>query len=88
MDDLHPQTVPHTLIGRCPVTGIIVESVDKAINGCQVKTIVECEAIGKDGRIKVGDFLTSVNGETLRRVSNAQARALLRRVSYVDSDIR
>ena len=65
-----------------------MESVDKAINGCLVKTIVECEAIGKDGRINVGDFILSINGESLRRVTNSQARAILRRVSLIDSEIR
>ena len=65
-----------------------METAEKGINGCIVKTFVENEAIGKDGRISVGDYLLSINNESLRHVTNAQARAILRRASQSSADIR
>lgn len=67
--------------------GMTVESVDKGINGCVVKSIT-VGAVGKDGRIQVGDFIISVNNESMRRITNAQARAILRRASLLGTDIR
>lgn len=72
----------------CWLAGLVVETVDKGINGCVVKTLVDCEAVGKDGRIHVGDYVLSINNESLRRVTNAQARAILRRASLLGPDIR
>jgi len=68
--------------------GLIVETVEKGINGCIVKSLVDCDAIGEDGRIHVGDYILNINNESLRRVTNAQARAILRRASLLDPDIR
>lgn len=65
-----------------------METVDKGINGCVVKTLVDCEAVGKDGRIHVGDYVVNINNESLRRVTNAQARAILRRASLMGPEIR
>lgn len=45
-------------------------------------------AMSKDGRIVPGDYLLSVNNESLRRVTNSKARAILRRAQLVSSDIR
>jgi C-terminal processing protease CtpA/Prc len=44
--------------------------------------------MGKDGRIKVGDYIVSVNNESTRKITNAQARAIIRRASLLGFDIR
>ena len=70
------------------LVGLTVESVDKGINGCLVKSLVETGAVARDGRISVGDYITLINNESMRRITNAQARAILRRASLLSSDIR
>ena len=69
-------------------SGMTVDAVDKAVNGCVVKTISTNGAISKDGRIQVGDYIITVNNETMRSITNAQARAILRRASLLGIDIR
>lgn len=66
----------------------MVEAVEKGVNGCQVKSITSDGAITKDGNIKVGDYITTINNESLRRITNAQARAIIRRASLLGTDIR
>lgn len=70
------------------IVGMTVDAVDKALNGCIVKTISSTGAISKDGRLQMGDYIITVNNETLRRITNAQARAILRRASLLATDIR
>ncbi|XP_055886795.1 inaD-like protein isoform X6 [Biomphalaria glabrata] len=67
--------------------GLTVEAVDKGVNGCIVKSINKPSAVDSDGRIHPGDFIVSINKESLRRITNAQARAILRRSSLLTSDI-
>uniref|UniRef100_A0AC35FWJ0 PDZ domain-containing protein n=1 Tax=Panagrolaimus sp. PS1159 TaxID=55785 RepID=A0AC35FWJ0_9BILA len=57
--------------------------VDKGINGCVVKSICSKKAIGRDGRIQVGDYLVKINSESLRNVTNSQARAILKRTNLI-----
>ena len=59
--------------------GINVEVVDSVAKG---------GAVHRDGRIRTGDFLVSVNHETMRFATNAQARAILRRTQLVSTDVR
>ncbi|KAK7495863.1 hypothetical protein BaRGS_00012853 [Batillaria attramentaria] len=66
--------------------GLTVETVDKGVNGCVVKAISK-GAVSKDGRLQVGDYIVSINNESLRRITNAQARAILRRTSLLSNDI-
>ena len=68
--------------------GITVECVDTGLNGCVVKSLISSGAIVHDGRIQMGDYIVTVNNETLRRITTAQARAILRRASLVSTDIR
>lgn len=69
--------------------GIVVEpTTNNGANGCVVKVIVANEAVAMDGRIQVGDLIVAINNETMRRVTNAQARAILRRASLMAMDIR
>jgi C-terminal processing protease CtpA/Prc len=71
-----------------PAVGLTVETVEKGINGCIVKTISPLGAVAKDGRIRVNDYIVFVNNETLRRITNSQARAILRRAQLLGTDIR
>jgi len=68
--------------------GLTVETTDKGVNGCIVKTLSPNGAVAKDGRIVVGDYILTVNNESMRRISNAQARAILRRACLLGTDIR
>jgi multiple PDZ domain protein len=65
-----------------------VDSVDKGVNGMLVVAIAGGGCIAHDGRIIPGDYLLSVNNESLRKVTNSQARAILRRTQLLSTDIR
>ncbi|XP_014783948.1 multiple PDZ domain protein [Octopus bimaculoides] len=67
--------------------GITVDAVDKGLNGCVVKSISPDGAVSKDGRIDIGDYIVSINNENMRRITNAQSRAILRRASLLGMDI-
>lgn len=43
-----------------------------------VKGISTNGVVSLDGRIEVGDYLLAINNESLRNVTNSQARARLR----------
>uniref|UniRef100_A0A183CBW9 PDZ domain-containing protein n=1 Tax=Globodera pallida TaxID=36090 RepID=A0A183CBW9_GLOPA len=66
-----------------PLGVVLDANVDKAINGCVVKSICSKKALAKDGRIQPVDHIVKVNGESLRNVTNAQARAIMRRANLV-----
>nr|XP_006822176.1 PREDICTED: multiple PDZ domain protein-like [Saccoglossus kowalevskii] len=57
-------------------------------NGVIVKSITRGGIVDIDGRIKVGDYITAVNSESMRDLTNSQARSLLRRCSLIGTDIR
>ncbi|RNA29365.1 multiple pdz domain [Brachionus plicatilis] len=61
--------------------------VDEGINGCIIKKIESNSACAKDGRLKVGDHLLSVNNEQMRILSNSSARAILNRASLTSKDV-
>ncbi|CAG5133716.1 unnamed protein product, partial [Candidula unifasciata] len=67
--------------------GLSLEAVDKASRGCIVKSIAKPSAVEQDGRIQPGDYIVSLNSESLKRITNAQARAILRRSSLQGSDV-
>lgn len=52
-----------------------------------VKTITSTGAIGKNGTLQVGDHIVAMNNESLRHVSSAQTRAILRRAA-LQTDLR
>lgn len=68
--------------------GINVEVVDGGASGVLVTSVAKGGAVHRDGRIRTGDFLVSVNHETMRFATNAQARAILRRTQLVSTDVR
>lgn len=62
-------------------------SIDEGINGCIIKKIETNSACAKDGRLKVGDYLLSVNNENMRILTNSSARAILNRASLTSKDV-
>uniref|UniRef100_A0A8C6S198 Multiple PDZ domain crumbs cell polarity complex component n=2 Tax=Nannospalax galili TaxID=1026970 RepID=A0A8C6S198_NANGA len=56
--------------------------------GVIVRSIIHGGAISRDGRIAVGDCILSINEESTVSLTNAQARAMLRRHSLVGPDIK
>lgn len=60
---------------------------DRGVNGMIVKLLNPNCAIAKDGRLRIGDYLVSINNESLRSVTNSQARAILRRAQLISGDI-
>ncbi|XP_052685136.1 multiple PDZ domain protein-like isoform X10 [Crassostrea angulata] len=67
--------------------GLTVEAVDKGANGCTVKTMTPLGAFSKDGRVQQGDYIVSINNESMRRITSAQARAIIRRASLQGLDV-
>ena len=60
-------------------------NVDDGVNGCCIQSIA---SPSMDIYLKQGDFILSVNNENMRKISNAQARTIIRRASLIGSDIR
>ncbi|XP_068830338.1 multiple PDZ domain protein [Capricornis sumatraensis] len=56
--------------------------------GVIVRSIIHGGAISRDGRIAVGDCLLCINEESTISLTNAQARALLRRHSLIGPEIK
>ncbi|KAF1765503.1 hypothetical protein GCK72_005455 [Caenorhabditis remanei] len=69
--------------GALPLGIVLDGDKDKGVNGCVVKSICGKKAVALDGRIQVGDFITKINTESLRNVTNSQARAILKRTNLV-----
>uniref|UniRef100_A0A6I8SFP4 Multiple PDZ domain protein n=1 Tax=Xenopus tropicalis TaxID=8364 RepID=A0A6I8SFP4_XENTR len=55
--------------------------------GMIVRSIINGGSISRDGRISVGDCILSINNECTANLTNAQARAMLRRHSLLGPDI-
>nr|XP_033774814.1 multiple PDZ domain protein isoform X2 [Geotrypetes seraphini] len=55
--------------------------------GMIVRSIIHGGSISRDGRIGVGDCILAINEESTTNLTNAQARAMLRRHSLVGPDI-
>ncbi|KAJ8411100.1 hypothetical protein AAFF_G00181350 [Aldrovandia affinis] len=56
-------------------------------SGMIIRSIVHGGSISRDGRLGVGDSILAINGEPTIKLTNAQARALLRRQSLIGPDI-
>lgn len=67
--------------------GIVIDVVDKGINGVIVRSIGRDGAVHRDGHIQTGDYIVSVNNENMRRITNSQARAIMRRTQLVSTDV-
>ncbi|NXX81713.1 MPDZ protein, partial [Urocolius indicus] len=66
--------------------GMTVSS-NKDGSGMIVRSIIHGGSISRDGRIGVGDCILSINEEATTNLTNAQARAMLRRHSLIGPDI-
>ncbi|CAF2616811.1 unnamed protein product [Rotaria sp. Silwood2] len=63
--------------------GLAVDaSVDEGVNGCYIRLITSNNTC-----LQTGDFIVSINNEHMRKISNAQARSIIRRASLIGSDI-
>ncbi|XP_065321655.1 multiple PDZ domain protein-like isoform X3 [Gordionus sp. m RMFG-2023] len=67
--------------------GLTLEPEGIGTNGCIVSSVSPDGAIKRDGRVKVGDYITSINNESLRYVTLNQAKSILSRISLISSDI-
>ncbi|KAJ8416447.1 hypothetical protein AAFF_G00357350 [Aldrovandia affinis] len=56
--------------------------------GMLIRSIIHGGSISRDGRVGVGDCILAINGEPTTNLTNAQARAMLRRHSLIGPDIR
>nr|XP_060465741.1 multiple PDZ domain protein isoform X12 [Panthera onca] len=56
--------------------------------GMIVRSIIHGGSISRDGRIAIGDCILSINEESTISLTNAQARAMLRRHSLIGPDIK
>ncbi|XP_066036936.1 multiple PDZ domain protein isoform X5 [Chamaea fasciata] len=56
--------------------------------GMIVRSVIHGGSISHDGRIGVGDCILSINEESTTNLTNAQARAMLRRHSLIGPDIK
>uniref|UniRef100_A0A8C3VHR4 Multiple PDZ domain crumbs cell polarity complex component n=1 Tax=Catharus ustulatus TaxID=91951 RepID=A0A8C3VHR4_CATUS len=76
-----------TLTVSCVFTIGMTVSSNKDGLGMIVRSVIHGGSISRDGRIGVGDCILSINEESTTNLTNAQARALLRRHSLIGPDI-
>ncbi|XP_076219206.1 multiple PDZ domain protein isoform X3 [Aptenodytes patagonicus] len=67
--------------------GMTVSS-NKDGSGMIVRSVIHGGSVSRDGRIGVGDCILSINEESTTNLTNAQARAMLRRHSLIGPDIK
>ncbi|XP_038258126.1 multiple PDZ domain protein isoform X6 [Dermochelys coriacea] len=83
--NMHEKTI--TIAKGNSSLGMTVSS-NKDGSGMMVRSIIHGGSISRDGRVGVGDCILSINEETTTNLTNAQARAMLRRHSLIGSDIK
>ncbi|KAM9367324.1 multiple PDZ domain protein [Phaethornis superciliosus] len=66
--------------------GMTVSS-NKDGSGMIVRSVIHGGSISRDGRIGVGDCILSINEESTTNLTNAQARAMLRKHSLIGPEI-
>ncbi|XP_061665256.1 multiple PDZ domain protein isoform X2 [Syngnathoides biaculeatus] len=62
-------------------------SATKDCLGVLIRSIIHGGSISRDGRLGAGDLILAINGESTAKLSNVQARAMLRRHSLVGPDM-
>uniref|UniRef100_A0A803VST5 Multiple PDZ domain crumbs cell polarity complex component n=1 Tax=Ficedula albicollis TaxID=59894 RepID=A0A803VST5_FICAL len=77
-----------TLTVSCVFTVGMTVSSNKDGLGMIVRSVIHGGSISRDGRIGVGDCILSINEESTTNLTNAQARAMLRRHSLIGPDIK
>jgi len=68
--------------------GISVEVPEGSVNGVNIVAIQPLGPVARDGRMQCGDCLVAVNNESLRNVTSAQTKAILRRAQLFSKDLR
>ncbi|KAI4900868.1 hypothetical protein NFI96_019633, partial [Prochilodus magdalenae] len=66
--------------------GMTVSAVKDGV-GILIRSIIHGGSISRDGRLGVGDLILAINGEPAGNLTNAQARAMLRRHSLIGPDM-
>ncbi len=61
--------------------------IDEGMNGCVITKIEDNSACSRDNRLRVGDFLVSVNNEQMRSLSHMSAKSILNRASLTSKDV-
>ncbi|KAF7655088.1 hypothetical protein LDENG_00060940, partial [Lucifuga dentata] len=56
-------------------------------SGMLVRSVVQGGSVSQDGRLSVGDAILAINGEPTSNLTNAKARAMLRRHSVIGPEI-
>lgn len=57
-------------------------------SGMLVRSVLEGGSVNQDGRLGVGDTILAINGEPTTNLTNAKARAMLRRHSVMGPEMR
>ncbi|OWK57141.1 Multiple PDZ domain protein [Lonchura striata] len=83
--DMYEKTI--TIAKGNSSLGMTVSS-NKDGSGMIVRSVIHGGSISRDGRIGVGDCILSINEESTTNLTNAQARAMLRRHSLIGPDIK
>ncbi|XP_030852762.1 multiple PDZ domain protein-like [Strongylocentrotus purpuratus] len=82
-----PPSLEETIVLKKTNAGLgLTVSADKA-NGVVIKSIIRGGCVQQDGRLSMGDYITGVNGESMRNLSNNTARGVLRRSFLQGTDI-
>lgn len=68
------------------VTGMTVSAMKEGL-GMLIRSIIQGGSISRDGRLGVGDLILAINGEPTANLTNAQARAMLRRHSLIGPEM-
>ncbi|CAJ1052199.1 multiple PDZ domain protein [Xyrichtys novacula] len=56
-------------------------------SGMLVRSVVQGGSVSQDGRLGVGDAILAINGEPTSNLTNARARAMLRRLSVIGPEM-
>lgn len=69
------------------LAGMTVSAI-KDGSGMLVRSVVQGGSVSQDGRLGVGDAILAIDGEPTSDLSNARARAMLRRHSVMGPEMR
>uniref|UniRef100_A0A667Z7E0 Multiple PDZ domain crumbs cell polarity complex component n=1 Tax=Myripristis murdjan TaxID=586833 RepID=A0A667Z7E0_9TELE len=78
--------VAKPLVSVICLEGMTVSALKDGL-GMLIRSIIHGGSISRDGRLGVGDLILAINGEPTANLSNAQARAMLRRHSLIGPDL-
>lgn len=82
-----PESLEKTLVIKKTNSALgVTVSADKT-NGAIITIILPGGCIKADGTLKVGDYITAVNGDSTRNMSNTNVRSLLRKCFLGGSEI-